>query len=208
MKYLFLFVSYLIGSIPNGVIIGKLFKKVDIRKYGSGNLGTTNAFRVLGKKLGILVFILDVIKPMFIPFFIRLGIIDINNIFGLVSDSSIYIVYGLCAIIGHSASIYLKFKGGKAVASGFGLILFISPIPALLAILMFFIFYKITKYVSVGSLVGASSCLFFVLLEMVIKNDCDYFYLIILFLIILLIWIKHIPNLKRLKNGTENRFKK
>ncbi len=149
MQYILLFVAYLVGSIPFSIIVGKVFKGIDVRDYGSGNPGTTNAFRVLGKKLGLLVFLLDVFKGGFMILMFRTGVFPIGDIHILV--------YGLMSSIGHIYPIFIKFKGGKAVATSVGIFLFYAPILGLIGLAGYFITLKISRYVSISSCVGAAS---------------------------------------------------
>ena len=150
MAYLLLFVSYLIGSIPFSVVIGKTFKGLDVRDFGSGNPGTTNAFRVLGKKYGMFVFIMDTLKGGFVILFIRFGLFESFNLFHPL-------FYGLLASIGHIFPIFIKFKGGKAVATSVGIFLVYAPILGLIGLLGYFVTLKLTRYVSISSCVGALS---------------------------------------------------
>ncbi len=138
--------AYLVGSIPFSVIIGKVFKQIDIREHGSGNPGTTNAFRVLGKNLGTLVFVLDVFKGGFMILLIRIG---------WLPDTGVPILlFGFTSAVGHIFPVFLRFKGGKAVATGVGIFLFYAPILGLVGLLGYIITLKITRYVSVASCTG------------------------------------------------------
>ncbi len=152
MQYLLLFVSYLIGSIPFSVVIGKTFKGLDVRDFGSGNPGTTNAFRVLGKKYGMFVFIMDTLKGGFVILLIRVGLFDNFSLFHPL-------FYGLMASIGHIFPVFLRFKGGKAVATSVGIFLVYAPILGLIGLLGYFIALKVTRYVSISSCTGAFSLL-------------------------------------------------
>jgi len=120
MEYLLILLAYLIGAIPMSLIVGKATKGVDIRDYGSGNPGTTNAIRVLGRKLGLFVFLLDVLKGGFVIFLIRIGLFEAAEVFHPL-------LYGIAAAVGHIFPVFLKFKGGKAVATSVGAFLFYSP---------------------------------------------------------------------------------
>ncbi|MDE7161290.1 MAG: glycerol-3-phosphate 1-O-acyltransferase PlsY [Anaeroplasmataceae bacterium] len=213
----FLILSYLIGSIPFGVVIGKLICKKDIRLYGSKNIGTTNAIRVLGKKVGFFVFFCDVLKGAFVMILLR-----------ILAQAKVWIYpqeidllfFGIAAILGHSFSIFLNFKGGKAVATSLGVVLFLTPIPAIACLIIFAIVFMTTKYVSLAS-TGATLTVLLTTWLLYgfgvehVTNFGLYFIakpsllLSILYTILaLLILIKHIKNYKRLLNGTENSFKK
>ena len=150
MAYLLLLVAYLVGSIPWSIIIGKTVKGIDIRQHGSGNPGTTNAIRVLGKKLGMIVFVLDVFKGGFVILLIRLGLFANFDIFHPL-------LYGLISAIGHIYPVFLKFKGGKAVATGVGIFLFYAPLLGVIGLLGYIITLKLTRYVSVSSCMGTFS---------------------------------------------------
>lgn len=150
MAYLLLLVSYLVGAIPFSVVIGKTFKGLDVRDFGSGNPGTTNAFRVLGKKYGLIVFFLDTFKGGFVILLIRLGLFDNFNLFHPL-------FYGLMASIGHIFPVFIGFKGGKAVATSVGIFLVYAPILGLIGLSGYFVTLKLTRYVSVASCTGAFS---------------------------------------------------
>lgn len=190
---LLLLLAYLLGAIPTGLIVGKLFFNKDIRKFGSGNLGATNTFRVLGKKAGIFVTIFDVAKGVLPAIFPIIYGLDIHGIW-----------FGLAAIIGHVYPIYLKFKGGKAVATSAGVILGVNPIVFLIIAVIFFTLLFTTRMVSLTSILTSIgnfiTTLFF----------DDIILQIISFLIMLLIIIRHSSNIKRIISGTEPKiqFKK
>lgn len=139
--------SYLVGSLPFGFWIAKIFFGVDIRQHGSGNIGATNVMRVLGKKAGILVFALDVLKGWF-PSFLTLQV---------TGQEGAGLFAGACAVAGHSLSPFLKFKGGKGVATGLGLLLGVAPITAITGLCFWFLVLFVTKYVSVASILAAIS---------------------------------------------------
>ncbi len=195
--------AYLLGSFPSGVVIGKVFKKIDIREHGSKNVGTTNAIRVLGKKLGLVVFLLDVAKVALIALIVKYN----TNL-----TPYHYTFFGYFGLFGHMYPVFTGFKGGKAVASGFGLALVFTPLQALAAITVFFITIKISKYVSVGSVTAAIAYLIFIVVWPVGDQwykmaDADRFYLVLFGSITVLgILYKHIPNYKRLLKGEENKI--
>ena len=200
---LFLIISYILGAIPFSFIIGKVFKKLDLRKYGSGNLGSTNAFRVLGKKLGSLVFILDVIKAMVILLLVKNGILQ--EIFNTTLIHSAF--FGIMAVVGHCYSPFVKFKGGKAVACSLGVVLSLTPIPAILCLVVFGIVLKITGYVSLSSLMATLTVFISSLVQFLIQ-DFDWVVFPIYCFLSVLIVLRHRKNIKKLFNGTENSFKK
>ena len=214
---LFIILSYLIGSIPFGVVLGKLICKKDIRLYGSKNIGTTNAIRVLGKKVGYLVFFCDVLKGAIIMILIRI----LGQAKVWIQPKEIDILfYGVAAIMGHSFSIFLNFKGGKAVATSLGVVLFLTPIPAIACLIIFALVFFTTRYVSLAS-TGATLTVILTTWLLYgfgvpeVTNFGYYFIakpsliIAILYTILaLLILVKHIKNYKRLLKGTENRFTK
>ncbi len=211
---LFIIISYLIGSIPFGLVLGKAIKGIDIREHGSKNIGSTNSIRILGKKIGFLVFFLDVFKGLFI-----IMILKILEALGVWITPIDYLWYGAAAIIGHSFSIFLNFKGGKAVATSLGVVIILSPLSAIMCLLIFGLVLLITGYVSLSSTAAALTVVTtgWVLYGVGYKatNFFDYFIaspglpVCLLFTIAtLLIIIKHRKNYMRLLNGTENSFKK
>lgn len=191
MVVVLMIVAYILGSIPNALWIGKVFKGIDVREHGSKNTGSTNAARVLGAKLGVLTLILDISKGA-IPTLIATMLLD--------SSISVILV-GICAILGHSFSIFMKFKGGKAVATTVGVFIVLVPGAILLAAVIFFLVFGITRYVSLSSMIGAISLPIWIILFY--KNiPLTIFGIIIAILII----VRHKSNIQRLLNGTESKF--
>lgn len=200
VKFLFVLFAYLIGSIPFSYILGKIFKGQDIRKLGSGNLGATNAFRVFGKPIGFAVLILDTLKSGFLVFLmLNTPVFDSLVLFPAI-------VYGFVAILGHVFPIWFKFKGGKGVASSFGLLLIYSPFIALGMVTAFIVTEYITRYVSVSSTVAAVLAFLTVIFVHIFVTP-DLVFVIVTGLSTLLIIVRHRSNYKRLKMGTENRVK-
>ena len=195
LSVLFLILSYLIGSIPFGLIFGKAILNIDIRQYGSKNIGSTNAILVLGKKIGYLVFLCDVLKGMIIIILLKL----LNNIWQTPID---YIYYGAMAIIGHCFPIYLGFKGGKGVATGLGLLVFLMPKVAGTVFLVWLVLVLITRFVSLGSIVAA---ILTPIMAWYFCYPCAYIILgaIAGFFVVL----RHKDNIGRLLNGTESKIK-
>lgn len=191
MVVVLMIVAYILGSIPNALWIGKVFKGIDVREHGSKNTGSTNAARVLGAKLGILTLILDISKGA-IPTLIATMLLD--------SSISVILV-GICAILGHSFSIFMKFKGGKAVATTVGVFIVLVPGAILLAAVIFFLVFGITRYVSLSSMIGAISLPIWIIIFY--KNiPLTIFGIIIAILII----VRHKSNIQRLLNRTESKF--
>lgn len=191
MVVVLMIVAYILGSIPNALWIGKVFRGIDVREHGSKNTGSTNAARVLGAKLGILTLILDISKGA-IPTLIATMLLD--------SSISVILV-GICAILGHSFSIFMKFKGGKAVATTVGVFIVLVPGAILLAAVIFFLVFGITRYVSLSSMIGAISLPIWIILFY--KNILLTIFGII---IAILIIVRHKSNIQRLLNGTESKF--
>ena len=130
--------TYLIGSIPFAYLYGKHIKKIDIREHGSKNVGATNALRVLGTKAGIIVLVLDILKGL-------LPVIFFSKWIGENYSQFIPVLIGICAILGHTFTVFLKFKGGKGVATSAGVVLALDPIVCAIALLLFAIIVAITK---------------------------------------------------------------
>lgn len=190
-------VSYLFGALPNGVWVGKISKNIDIREHGSKNSGATNAYRVLGAKYGILVLILDALKG-YLPLVIA------NSVFGITGTALINL--GLIAIVGHTLSIFLNFNGGKGVATSLGVFLFLFPKGILLVFLIFSLVVYLTKYISLGSIIGAG-ILPFLVLVMDMKPGVERLpLLVIASLVAVFVIYKHKANIERLRKGTENKF--
>lgn len=183
-------IAYLLGSIPNALWIGLLFCKIDIREYGSGNVGSTNAARVLGYKYGLLTLVLDVLKSM-IPVYFALSY---NNDIFLIAVAS-------AAIFGHSYSIFLKFKGGKSVATALGVMVIIFPKAIPILLIVFLLVFFITKYVSLASILAAFS-LPIVVFFIYHNNIYNIFCIIIALLVI----YRHKSNINNLLNGKEAKF--
>jgi len=185
--------SYLIGSIPSGLIIGKAFYGVDIRQHGSGNLGGTNTFRTLGKKAGFAVTISDILKgtvATLLPLLFA-GDLDVNPL-----------IFGVFAVIGHMYPIFAGFKGGKAVATSAGILLGHEPLLFLATILIFFITLYFSKYVSLSSMVAGV----FGLIYSLILWD-DKLLIVILALLTIFVVYRHRANIKRIANKTEPKVK-
>jgi len=190
--------AYFVGSIPTSYLFGITLKRIDLRKYGSGNVGATNALRVLGTGIGITTLIIDISKGFFVVFLSRLLIPEISDL--------MLILIGMAAILGHIFTIFLKFKGGKGVATSAGVFIALAPLATLITFIIFFIVVWLSKYVSLGSLLGAVS-LFTIELIININNSFqDYQILIFVGIIGLFIFIKHIANIKRIIKGNENKI--
>ena len=183
--------SYLLGSIPNGLWLGKAVWHTDLREHGSHNIGATNAWRTLGKPAGISIFLLDFAK----------GAVSVYLGSLLVGTPVFMIACGILAIVGHSCSLFLKFKGGKGVATGLGVMVMLMPMPALIVFLLWLVIVKATGYVSLGSIVAAA-CV--PLLAWLMNYSQEF----ILFGVLAAVFIivRHHSNIDRLLKGTESKI--
>src|SRR5690625_4448110 len=183
---LFAIIAYLLGSIPSGLIVGKVGYKIDIREYGSGNLGATNTFRTLGVKAGFIVVLTDILKG------------TVAVIFPLFFNIDVYqLIIGLFSVIGHTYPLFAKFKGGKAVATSSGIILGVSPLLFVIMIASFLITLYISKYVSLSSMItGVVS----IIATLLMKN---ILLLVMVTILTIFVLYRHKENIKRIKNKTE-----
>jgi len=201
MVYLFIIISYLIGSIPTGLLLSKA-TGVDIRKSGSGNIGATNVTRLLGKKLGLITLLGDVLKAV-IPmvavhwYFIQLDMpVSVNEI-----DTAVTLCGG-AAFLGHIFPIYLKFKGGKGVATALGVFIVLEPVAVLISLFLFVGVVYFSGFVSMGSLLVSALLTLWIWL---LGGSPNHVFLA--FFIGVLIWFKHMDNINRLLAGTEKSWK-
>ncbi|MCR5079615.1 MAG: glycerol-3-phosphate 1-O-acyltransferase PlsY [Bacilli bacterium] len=228
--------GYLLGSIPTGVVIGRVFFHKDPRDYGSHNSGGTNTGRVLGKKIGLLVIVLDALKAA-IALYTVWAIVTFSGIHqymfwevGYYAAPLYYWLAGLSAAIGHCFSIFLKFKGGKAVACDVGLVVTVSWLELLVGILSFFIPLKLTKHVSLSSIILSVLVAITMWILAIVRVTTDFntqlftwgfastatatFALpilgfeaaAVLTIMAAVIIIRHAANIQRLKNGTESKI--
>ena len=184
--------SYLLGSIPNGLIFGKLIWHKDLRNFGSHNIGATNAWRVIGAKAGILIFLLDFLK----------GAVSVALAKIFVGDAWVMVLAGLLAILGHTFSIFLKLRGGKGVATGLGVIALMMPKVTAIVFATWLVIFFVSRYVSLASIIAAAltPILAFVFdepIEFVIFGVAAAIFII----------VRHRENISRLISGNENRFK-
>lgn len=189
--------AYLVGSIPFGWLVGRLFFRKDIRQGGSGNIGATNALRQFGTATGLGVLALDIAKGLVIGYFAK-------HVF-YTGDIGIPLM-GLMVIIGHVLPITLLFKGGKGVATAGGVFIALTPVPVLVCLGVFIIVTAISRYVSLGSIVAALSLLVALLVFQYSRQVYDLPMLVFTALVVLLIIWKHRQNIARLLNGTENKI--
>jgi glycerol-3-phosphate acyltransferase PlsY len=200
MNELFLIIlAYLLGSIPTSLIISRTQFNIDIRDYGSGNAGATNTFRVLGSRWGSIVMFLDVLKgilavklALLLPFYLDNEFARTNFQIGL----------GLAAVLGHIFPVWADFRGGKGVATLFGLILAISPFTALGCVGVFLIVLFLTRFVSLSSILASMAFPVFILVIFNVDNDA---YRIFAIAVALLVVLTHQKNIGRLLSGSENK---
>lgn len=196
---IFLVSAYLIGSIPFSIIASKALKGIDVREYGSGNAGATNTFRVLGKKAGIIVLMLDVLKGY--------SAVSLAILTDFSPSSEIYtnfqLAFGIAAVLGHVFPIYAGFRGGKGVATLLGFMIAVFPLPSLLSILVFLFVLMLSKYVSLSSIISGIVFPFGVWL----LSDQLYNTMLVFSVFVPIILIAtHQQNIERLMNGVENKI--
>jgi glycerol-3-phosphate acyltransferase PlsY len=209
---LIIILSYVAGSIPTGVLVSRWFGGTDIRRHGSGNIGSTNVMRTLGWKLGLLVQAGDVMKGLLAVLVIarlHYGDFPFNNRTPFDDFTVVQIIAGLSAVIGHIFSIFLNFKGGKGINTAAGMLVGIAPVDISIALIVFVLVLFSTGYVSLGSLSAATAFPTTLFIRFnVFQIDIPSYHTLILFSIattLLLFWA-HRANIKRLLNGSENRF--
>lgn len=196
---LLIILAYCIGSIPTAVWVSKYYFGIDIREYGSGNAGATNTFRVLGSKWGTLVMVIDVLKglaavklALLLPYYIENDLALTNFQIGL----------GMAAVLGHIFPIWAQFKGGKGVATLFGLVIGISPWTALCCSGIFLLVLYLTRFVSLSSILASIAFPIFIL---VIFNVDNHAYRVFAIVVALLVILTHQKNISRLLKGSESK---
>ncbi len=196
-------ISYLIGGIPFGYLIA-VAKGIDIRTQGSGNIGATNVGRVLGKKYGLIIFTLDMLKGFIVVFFVPAAVSSAVNI-PTTTDNLLVILCGFCAVLGHAFPVYLKFKGGKAVATSFGVFIWLVPVSIAIAFGVWLLTVIVTRYVSLGSMIG-SMALAVAIVVVVNSPFGDNVYLTAMSVAVaILIIARHTSNIQRIIAGTEKK---
>ena len=202
MLFLFIIISYLIGSIPTGLLLARAVGGGDIRKAGSGNIGATNVTRLFGKKLGMITLLGDVLKaaiPMLAVYwyFAHTGL--------AISAQEVDLAVSLCggaAFLGHIFPVYLKFKGGKGVATALGVFIILEPGAVLISLFLFTGIVYVSGFVSVGSLLVSALMTLWIWL---LGGSPNHVFLA--FFIAVFIWLKHMDNINRLLAGTEKSWK-
>ena len=187
--FVLLVVAYLLGSIPFGVVVGRLFYGVDVREHGSGNVGTTNVFRVLGKKAGAVVMVFDILKG-YVPAAIAAAL--------FTPWAAIFIA--AAPVVGHMYSIFLRGRGGKGIATGAGVVLALVPLAFAIIFTTWLVLIVVTRYVSVASLTAAA-----LVPVLTFLFDEPLPYKIAGVLVAILVWWAHRGNIRRLLAGEENR---
>ena len=190
-------IAYILGSIPSALIIGKLFYNTDIREHGSGNLGGTNAFRVLGAKAGITVIIMDILKGTLAASLPALY----TMVIGPLSYDVHPLLVGLFAAIGHMYPIFAGLRGGKAVATSAGAVLYYEPLLFVLLIFVFALTVLLSQYVSLSSMIASVSALIY---SLIIR---DTFLIILVGIFVVFIIYRHRANIKRILNNEEPKVK-
>lgn len=197
---LFGLIAYLLGSIPTSVWLGRLKYGMDVREHGSKNAGATNTFRVLGKKAGIVVLSIDILKGLLavlLPFFLGVGDWASNALIHVQLASA------LAAVIGHVLPVFAGFKGGKGVATSLGVIIGIHPPAAAICLALFLVVFIVTNYVSLGAI--SAACMFPVVLILVFRVSSVWLIAFSLVLSAAVIYV-HKKNIRRLLRGEENKM--
>jgi glycerol-3-phosphate acyltransferase PlsY len=192
-------VAYLVGSIPTALWVSRFFFDIDIRDYGSGNSGATNTYRVLGSKWGTFVMIVDMLKAIvavklvfFLPYAFESDLYLVNMQLGL----------GLAAVVGHIFPVWANFRGGKGVASLFGMVLGIQPNAALCCVAIFIVVLYLTRWVSLSSILASIA---FPVLILVIFNEPEHLYRIFAVIVAMLVLVTHQKNITRILKGSESK---
>lgn len=189
---LIVIVSYLLGSIPSGLIVGKAFYGIDIREHGSGNLGGTNTFRTLGKKAGMIVTAADILKGTLAS--------SLPIMFGVV-DQIDPLIAGMIAVVGHMYPVFANFKGGKAVATSGGVLLACAPVMFLVMVVVFLLSLYITKFVSLSSIIASIVAVIYAVIAK------EPLLIIVVSLLSIFVIYRHRANIKRIINKTEPKIK-
>ena len=204
---LLLSASYVTGSIPTSIIVGKIFKGIDIRKHGSGNAGATNVFRVLGWKQALIVVVVDIFKG-WLP-----AAVYATSLFQgqpIEETGVLQILCGFAAVLGHTYTIFAEFKGGKGVGTLGGMLLALFPVSVPLCLIVFAVVLILTGYVSVGSILASAALpiFLFILPPLGFADTAPLSLLIFSLLVPWFIIFTHRSNITRLRSGDENRFEK
>lgn len=196
---LLLIFSYLLGSIPWALIVSKLVAGIDIRDYGSKNMGATNVLRILGFKYGLIVFILDALKAGVVISLFTFGLLDYELDWMVLKIHPIF--YGFAALIGHLLPVFANFKGGKGVSCCAGIVLAYNPIIFLGALITFIVVFAISKYISLSSI--SSGIIAFGMSFIPFSGSIDWIFVIVMGSALIFVIIRHIPNIIRIIKHTE-----
>jgi glycerol-3-phosphate acyltransferase PlsY len=197
----FIIISYLLGSFPSAILVGKIFYNTDVREFGSGNAGATNTFRVLGKKAGLPVLFFDVFKG-----FISVNLIVFLDIIPYSMDGvfELQLTFGIAAVIGHLFPVFTGFRGGKGIATLLGILIAIHPFAAFYSSLVFVIIFLIFKFVSLASILASFS---FPILIYLLSDSSPNSLIIFSIFVPILTLITHQKNIERLIRGEESKAK-
>lgn len=200
-----LLIGYLLGAIPTSLLVSKRLYKIDIREHGSHNAGLTNILRVLGWKPAVIVFIVDLSKGL--GTVLMAPHIQIGESVPPFSAETLQILAGCFAIIGHIWTVFANFKGGKGVLCAMGVYLGLAPVPVLISFSIFVVIVSITRYVSLGSMISASSLpIILVVQHFVLHKPVSLVLFVIAAATALLIVVTHRSNISRLRAGNENKI--
>ncbi|MDD2351949.1 MAG: glycerol-3-phosphate 1-O-acyltransferase PlsY [Candidatus Caldatribacteriota bacterium] len=194
IKYFLILLSYLMGSIPFGYLVGKYLKGIDIREYGSGNIGVANIFRIMGTKYALIVLIGDCLKGY-------IAVLIAKNIITAESEYWVLLIIGLFAIIGHNWSIFLNFKGGKGIATTYGVVLSFFPYIAIIAAIIWSVIVLKTKFAALGSIISVFSM---IILSLIFSTPIEFKIFIVSIFIFAI--IRHLNNIDRLLKKEENKI--
>jgi glycerol-3-phosphate acyltransferase PlsY len=196
-EFLLIILAYLIGSIPTALIVSRRYFGIDIREYGSGNMGATNTFRILGSRYGSLVMAVDILKGM-----AAVGLFVFFPFYNELQRTNLMMGLGVSAVLGHIFPIFANFKGGKGVATLFGMVLAVQPIIAISCMAVFLLVLFLTRYVSLSSILAAITLPVSVLW---IWNEHELTYRIFAVLVAVMVLLTHQKNIGRIIRGDESR---
>ncbi len=198
-ELLLIVLAYLIGSVPSSVWVGRYFFNIDIRDYGSGNAGATNTYRVLGPKWGTIVMVADMLKGIIA---VKLAFLLPEYAYSDIRFTNLQVGLGLAAVVGHIFPIWADFRGGKGVATLFGLVLGISPLTALSCSGVFLLVLYLTRFVSLSSILASVAFPVFILIVFNVENDM---YRVFAIAVALMVILTHQKNIGRLLRGSESK---
>ncbi len=194
--------SYLLGGIPFGYLIA-VTKGIDIRTEGSGNIGATNVGRVLGRKYGLIIFVLDMLKGFVAVFFVPLLVC--GTTFPTTPGNLLVVLCGFSAVLGHAFPVYLRFSGGKAVATSFGVFVWLAPIAIAIAFSVWVVTVLVSRYVSLGSMIGTLAIIWAIVYFVDSPFGVNKYITYLSVAVAVLVIAKHKSNIQRIISGTEKR---